>query len=168
MNSTERVRNVILGKPVDRQPIYCWTGSRIKDKICSKWGSIEAFQDHYEFDMAHIFGGPRAFKQETLDKIMAEEGEITLDILLGSDYYNPPDDPQCFEAVKRSIAFHKERERFCYVQTHKYAENRCLLRPKARPRTRYRRWCMCDQSYPRSILFRPKARRYEWPDCPVE
>ena len=78
MNSTERVRNIILGKPVDRQPIYCWTGSRIRDKICSKWGSIEAFQDHYEFDMAHIFGGPRTFKQETLDKIIVvEDGTVT-------------------------------------------------------------------------------------------
>ena len=117
MNSTERVRNIILGKPVDRQPIYCWTGSRIRDKICSKWGSVEAFQDHYEFDMAHIFGGPRTFKQETLDKIMAENGEVPPDILMESDYYNSPDDPQCFEAVKKSIEFHKERGRFCYVQT---------------------------------------------------
>ena len=102
MNSTERVRNIILGKPVDRQPIYCWTGSRIRDKICSKWGSVEAFQDHYEFDMAHIFGGPRTFKQETLDKIMAENGEVPPDILMESDYYNSPDDPQCFEAVKKN------------------------------------------------------------------
>ena len=57
MNSTERVRNTILGKPVDRQPIYGWVFANLTEQISKEWGSVEAFEDAYEFDMAHIFGG---------------------------------------------------------------------------------------------------------------
>ena len=122
MNSTERVRNIILGNPVDRQPIYGWV-SKLSDDICQKYGSVAAFEDHYEFDMAHIFGGPRTFKQEILDKILAKEGEVTPDALLVTDYYHSLDDPQCFENAKKSIAFHKERDRFCYAQVPGFFEN---------------------------------------------
>lgn len=31
MNSTERVRNTILGKPLDRQPIYGWVEANLKE-----------------------------------------------------------------------------------------------------------------------------------------
>ena len=55
MNSTERVRNAILGKPVDRQPIYGWVFANLEEPITKKWGSVAAFEDHYEFDAAHIF-----------------------------------------------------------------------------------------------------------------
>ena len=57
MNSTERVRNTILGKPVDRQPIYGWVSFNLKDQITEAFGSVEAFEDKYEFDAAHIFSG---------------------------------------------------------------------------------------------------------------
>ena len=116
MNSTERVRNIILGNEVDRQPIYGWV-SKLYEDIIQKYGSVAAFEDHYEFDMAHIFGGPRTFKKETLEKILEEEGEITPDVLLESNYYCSPDNPKDYENIKNTIAFHKERERFCYVQT---------------------------------------------------
>ncbi len=36
MNSTERVRNAILGKPVDRQPIYGWVAANLFHEICAK------------------------------------------------------------------------------------------------------------------------------------
>ena len=58
MNSTERVRNTILGKPVDRQPIYGWVAWNMEEKINRRWGSAAAMEDYYEFDAAHIFGGP--------------------------------------------------------------------------------------------------------------
>ena len=64
MNSTERVRNVILGKPVDRQPIYGWVFANLETQISEKWGSVAAFEDHYEFDAAHIFGGPGPYRAD--------------------------------------------------------------------------------------------------------
>ena len=50
MNSTERVRNTILGKPVDRQPIYGWVFTNLTEQISKEWGSVEAFEDAYEFE----------------------------------------------------------------------------------------------------------------------
>ena len=81
MNSTERVRNIILGNEVDRQPIYGWV-SKLYEDIIQKYGSVAAFEDHYEFDMAHIFGGPRTFKKETLEKILEEDyGRLSEELL---------------------------------------------------------------------------------------
>lgn len=117
MNSTERVRSVILGKAVDRQPIYGWVYANLADEISGRWGSVAAFEDHYEFDAAHIFGGPRVFNKEVLKKIAEGQGEVTPDILLDADYYHSPDDPKSYENIKAAIAFHKARGRFCYVQT---------------------------------------------------
>ena len=57
MNSTERVRNLILGKEIDRQPVYGWLRANLEKEISEKFGSVENFEDKYEFDMAHIFGG---------------------------------------------------------------------------------------------------------------
>ena len=117
MNSTERVRNAILGKPVDRQPIYGWVFANLEEQITEKWGSVAAFEDHYEFDAAHIFGGPRVFKKDVLEKIREEYGEVSPDVLLEHDYYLPPKTEETFEHIKKSIAHHKERGRFCYMQT---------------------------------------------------
>ena len=40
MNSTERVRNVILGKPVDRQPIYGWVSANLSEEITKEYGDV--------------------------------------------------------------------------------------------------------------------------------
>lgn len=117
MTSTERVRNTILGKHVDRQPIYGWVIENLEAPIREHWGSVAAFEDHYEFDMAHIFGGPAVFNRDVYEKIRQEEGEVPPDILLESDYYLSPDRPEDYFPIQQSIAFHKERGRFCYVQT---------------------------------------------------
>lgn len=117
MNSTERVRNAILGKPVDRQPIYGWVEANLSEPITEKFGSVEAFEDHYEFDAAHIFGGPSPYKKDVIERLRAENEELTPDILLEADLFTDPDETGAYEKVARSIAFHKERERFCYVQT---------------------------------------------------
>jgi len=118
MNGTERVRNVILGRPVDRQPIYGWVRANLEAQISERWGSVEAFEDHYEFDAAHIFGGPRVFNQEVLAKIREEEdGEVPPDVLLERDYYLPPVTEASSENIRKALAHHKERGRFCYMQT---------------------------------------------------
>lgn len=117
MNSTERVRNTILGKPVDRQPIYGWVAANLRNEITEKWGSVEAFEDHYEFDMCHLFGGPKTFKEDLLKKIRLENGELTPDLIVNEDIFRSPDNLEEYEGLKRTLAFHKERGRFCYVQT---------------------------------------------------
>ena len=117
MNSTERVRNTILGLPVDRQPIYGWVEANLKGPITEEFGSVAAFEDHYGFDAAHIFGGPSFYKKDLIDRLRAENDELTPDLLLEEDFLTDPDDPADYEDIARSIAFHKERERFCYVQT---------------------------------------------------
>ena len=117
MNSTERVRNTILGKPVDRQPIYGWVFANLTEQISKEWGSVEAFEDAYEFDMAHIFGGPGFYHPEVYDRLLEENGEVTPDLLLEEDFFTSPDQLADYENIAESIRFHKQRDRFCYVQT---------------------------------------------------
>lgn len=117
MNSTERVRNTILGKPVDRQPIYGWVSANLSDEITAAYGSVAAFEDRYEFDMAHIFGGPGAFRKEVLEGLAQENEELTPDILLKSDFWGDPDDMAAYADIREALEFHKQRGRFCYMQT---------------------------------------------------
>ncbi len=117
MNSTERVRNAILGLPVDRQPIYGWVAANLSEQISAQFGSVEAFEDHYEFDAAHLFGGPGAYRKDVLDRVAAENEELTPDLLVEEDFFTDPDDLTQYENLKQALAFHKQRERFCYVQT---------------------------------------------------
>ena len=117
MNSTERVRNLILGKEYDRQPIYGWVRANLEKEINEVFGSVENFEDKYEFDMAHIFGGPDAFKRDLLEKIKSENEEFTPDLLINEDIFTNPDNLEDYNNIKEAIAFHKKRDRFCYVQT---------------------------------------------------
>lgn len=117
MNSTERVRNVILGKPVDRQPIYGWVYADLKEQITGEFGSVEAFEDYYEFDMAHLFGGPGAYRQDVLERLREENEELTPDLLVNEDFFTSPDEDAAYDGLRKSLRFHKERGRFCYVQT---------------------------------------------------
>ena len=117
MNSTERVRNTILGKPTDRQPIYGWVSANLGNEITQTYGSVAAFEDKYEYDMAHLFAGPGAFRGDVLDRLRAENEELSPDILVDEDFFTSPDDPASYEGLKRVLAFHKKRERFCYIQT---------------------------------------------------
>ena len=123
MNSTERVVNTILGKETDRQPVYGWVKENLSDEISERFGSVSAFEDHFGFDAAHIFGGPWSFDGPAFDKIRAQNEELTPDILLGYDIFTVPDDDKDFESVKRDIAHHKERGRFCYMQTPGFFEH---------------------------------------------
>lgn len=124
MNGRERVRNTILGLPTDRQPIYGWVFANLTDPITREFGSVEAFEDHYEFDIAHIFGGPRCFNWEILDRIRDENGGVlTPDLLVDVDFLLPTDRMEDYDALKASLDFHKGRGRFTYVQTPGFFEN---------------------------------------------
>ena len=122
MNSTERVRAAILGKEYDRQPIYGWVYANLTDRITERFGSVAAFEDKYEFDAAHIFGAPRPWNKKLVEKLASENDELTPDLLLCDSLFT---DPACasYEKIKASLAHHKERGRFCYMQTPGFFEN---------------------------------------------
>lgn len=123
MTSTERVRNLILGKPFDRQPVYGWVYANLTDVITEKYGSVAAFEDHYEFDMAHLFGGPAVFDSKEVEALRAECGELTPDIFLEKIKFRSPDDLSEYDDIKSALEFHKKRDRFCYVQTPGFFEH---------------------------------------------
>ena len=85
MNSTERVRRTILGQETDRQPIYGWVSANLSNEITAAYGSVAAFEDKYEFDTAHLFAGPGAFRKDVLDRLRRENEELTPDLLLHPD-----------------------------------------------------------------------------------
>ena len=49
MTSRERVFKAIKGEKTDRTPIYGWVRENLKDEISEQYGSVEAFEDNYEF-----------------------------------------------------------------------------------------------------------------------
>lgn len=123
MNSTERVTNAILGKPIDRQPIYGWIYENMRDEINRVYGSVENFEDHYEFDAAHLFGGPGSFRKDILQKITDENEELTPDLLVDEDIFSSPDNLDDYQRIVASLNHHKQRGRFCYVQTPGFFEH---------------------------------------------
>lgn len=123
MNSTQRVKDVIAGKAVDRTPIYGWLAANLSEELTAAYGSVEAFEDKYEFDAAHIFGGPDPFCRELLNKIRRESDEFTPDLISDQPIFSDPDDMSKYENIKAALAHHKKRDRFCYVQTPGFFEN---------------------------------------------
>jgi len=116
LNSTERVRRTILGQGADRTPIYGWVLFNLEKQISEAFGSVASFEDHYEFDMAHLFGGPGTFDREAIARVTSDGTELTPDILLDIPFLSP-DKAESYENTRRALAHHKQRERFCYVQT---------------------------------------------------
>ncbi len=117
MNSTERVRRTILGQETDRQPIYGWVSANLSNEITAAYGSVTAFEDKYEYDAAHLFAGPGAFRKKVIERLRAENEELTPDLLLEEDIFTDPDIDGYYDSVTRALDFHKQRERFCYIQT---------------------------------------------------
>ena len=118
MTSRERVIAVIEQRKPDRIPIYGWLRANLSEQISGVFGSVEAFEDRYEFDFAHLFGGPKPFRKEDLNRLReagggASEPSALLDIEL-----NDPDESGAYEGLRQAVNHHKtQRERFVYVQT---------------------------------------------------
>jgi len=118
MNSTERVRATIIGQPIDRQPIFGWVSFNLGNEIAARWGSVEAFEDKYEFDIAHLFGGPDSFDLSVINSIAPVGSEdLTPDLLVDRPIFVSPNNIEDYERLRVDLAHHKARERFCYVQT---------------------------------------------------
>jgi uroporphyrinogen decarboxylase len=114
----ERVIAVIQHRVPDRMPVYGWVRANLQPQIEAAYGSVEAFEDRYAFDFAHLFGGPRTWDGEAMRALRdGLDGPIEpkdlLELPLGD-----PDDMDAYADIIAEVRHHKEeRGRFVYVQT---------------------------------------------------
>jgi uroporphyrinogen decarboxylase len=128
MISRERVIKVIQhGKP-DRMPIYGWVRGNLDKQICASFGSVEAFEDRYEFDLTHIFGGPSPYCSDELQSLRDRcGGTVEPSALLEVELSNP-NEQSAYDVIRQQLEHHKiQRGRFAYVQTPGIFE--CLNEP---------------------------------------
>jgi len=128
MNSRKLVTDTITGKNTTNiTPMYGWVSLNMTEKIEKNYGSVRNFEDHYHFDMAHIFGGPNPFNYDEFMKIRAQGIELTPDIMLDIPFWSP-DNMSDYQGIINDLEFYqKQRERFCYMQTNGLFE--CLNGP---------------------------------------
>ena len=117
MNSHERVSATIQRRHADRMPVYGWTKANLEQPIREAFGSIDAFEDHYEFDLVHLFGGPdprpKHIANRAGDNDLAILPQEYLDISL-----TDPNGQDAYRDLAEDIAHHQGRRgRFVYVQT---------------------------------------------------
>lgn len=127
MKSYELVAQTIKGNATNKTPIYGWISGNLDWENNKNYNSYKDFEDKYEFDMSHIFGGPACFDDAKIDALRAAGEEITPELLLDIPLL-PVDNIADYEGVKSSLKYYREqRERFCYVQTNGIFE--CLNGP---------------------------------------
>ncbi len=118
MTSRERVLSVINHKTPDRVPVYGWVRANLTPQITERWGSVEAFEDYYEFDFAHLFGGPATWRTEDIQSLHAQPGGIQSPECLLDVPTTDPDDMSAYANLLPQIEHHKhQRGRWIYVQT---------------------------------------------------
>jgi len=117
MLSRERVIKVINHEKPDRIPIYGWVYTNVDKKIKEKYGSLEAFEDKFEFDLFHAWPSMWPHRKEA-GEYRKEHGEILPSKYLEFEPYDP-DWEEGYRPIKDAIREHKEkRGKFVYVQTH--------------------------------------------------
>jgi len=122
MKSYELVRKTIIGENPGRTPVYGWLKANMADVIAKEFGSVENFEDHYEFDMSHIFGGPGCFNGDEINKLKNQGVEITPEVLLQIPLKSP-DNMEDYKGIQNALDFYrKQRDRFCYIQTNGFFE----------------------------------------------
>lgn len=122
MNSKQLVKMTILGQnTTDITPVYGWVRENLTNELTADFGSVENFEDHYRFDMAHIFGGPALYEDEAIEKCKKEAAasseEFTPEMLLEVELSDPDDQSKYIDVIKALNFYSKDRERFCYVQS---------------------------------------------------
>ncbi len=118
MLARERVIEVIHHRRPDRIPIYGWLFRNLEEQMTGAFGSVRDFEDRYEFDLAHIFGGPVRYPGEVLDQARKDGGGEILPAALLDIPVSDPDDAAAYEKVREEIDHHKHRRgRFVYMQT---------------------------------------------------
>jgi len=110
----ERVIQTIRRKRPDRVPVYGWLRANLAEKITARFGTVEAFEDRYQFDFAHLFGGPPSYAK---DAFAGLPRPITPAALLDCPMTDP-NKREDYKAIVDGIRHHKgARGRFVYVQT---------------------------------------------------
>lgn len=118
MISRERVEAVIEHQRPDRIPVYGWVKANMSEVISERFGSPEAFEDHYEFDTAHLFGGPGAYDGETMKQLRADCGGTITPADLLTIPMADPDVDSSYDGLRKDVQHHKtDRGRWVYVQT---------------------------------------------------
>jgi len=118
MLSRERVLAVIQHKKPDRTPIYGWVAANLDKQISSVFGSVAAFEDRYEFDYAHLFGGPACWSHEALEKLRQGLNRPIEPTDFLAIPYEDPNNSAAYAGLIEAVQHHKEkRGRFVYVQT---------------------------------------------------
>ncbi len=118
MLSRERVIQVIHHGRPDRVPIYGWVRANLAEPIAAAFGSVEAFEDRYEFDLAHLFGGPQTFDPAAIARLRAELGRPIEPRDLLDMPVADPNRTEDYRDIVEQIRHHREgRGRFVYVQT---------------------------------------------------
>jgi uroporphyrinogen decarboxylase len=115
----ERVIAVIEHRRPDRIPVYGWIRANLEKQLTEAYGSVEAFEDKYEFDFAHLFGGPTAlFQNEAFQQMRKERGEFLSPADVLELPLTDPNESAQYDGLRAAIRHHKEqRGRFVYVQT---------------------------------------------------
>jgi uroporphyrinogen decarboxylase len=114
----ERVIKVINHEKPDRVPIYGWVSANLGDIINQAFGSVNAFEDKYEFDYTHIFGGPGSYSGEMLNQLRANNGGVIEPKTLMEIPLTDPNTTEAYKSIEDQVKYHKEQKgRFVYVQT---------------------------------------------------
>jgi uroporphyrinogen decarboxylase len=114
----ERVIAVIEHRKPDRVPVYAWVRANLEKQISAAFGSVEAFEDKYEFDYAHLFGGPGPYNGETLKSAGSRLGRPIEPVDLLELPIRDSNDSTSYDNLRKAVAHHKtQRGRFVYVQT---------------------------------------------------
>lgn len=114
----ERVMAVIDKRKPDRVPVYGWLHANVDGMIAQACGSVEAFEDRYEFDYAHIFGGPNPHSWDMIEKLRQANGGVIEPGVMLEAPWGDPNDSAAYQNIRDAVEHHKTRRgRFVYVQT---------------------------------------------------
>jgi uroporphyrinogen decarboxylase len=102
----ERVIQVIRHEKPDRIPIYARVWANLEEPVSEAFGSVEAFEDHYEFDFAHIFGGPQPYATEALDELRRSGGGTILPAALLDLPLGDPNDMDACQKIVDQVRHH--------------------------------------------------------------
>ncbi|MGF1448566.1 MAG: uroporphyrinogen decarboxylase family protein [Opitutales bacterium] len=119
MTSRERVAAVLRREKPDRTPLYGWVKLNLREPIAAAYGSVEAFEDHFAFDLEHLFpNGLAPYWGNRLDAMRETVGEsdLTPEHLLEVEL-SDPNLSAPYARLKEQIEACHGKERFAYVQT---------------------------------------------------
>lgn len=98
-------------------PTYGWLSANLSELLETSFGSVLNFEETYQFDLHHAFGGPSPFDAARVEALRAAGEEITPQVLLDLPM-NPVDYEEDYRTLREQFAFYRgERGRFCYVQS---------------------------------------------------